>query len=88
MKLYHLHMVLQDISANGSASGKAYGISCEPMLSIDQALTTIKMHLNSDDHVCCSAYITEQEEKNSTIVYAKNYVSILGSYYPDVKYGI
>ena len=83
VKVYDLHMVLQDVHGKNSF-GKAYGISVDPTISFEEALNTIKMHINSEDHICCSAYIVERDGDVKNIVYAQNYVSIIGGYYPNV----
>ena len=87
MKLYDLHMILQDKKENGDPSGLAYGISVELTPNLENCFKTLKIHVDSDDHVCCSAFIKELDIDTNAwrIIYAENYSSIIGGYYPDVK---
>ena len=84
MKLYWTSVVLQDIEENIK---RAYSISMEPVTRRRDAFANIKRLIEDDSLVCCSAYIVEEDCKTDEkkIIYASNFVSIFGGYYPNVK---
>ena len=84
MKLYHTHVVLQDKTRDLKP---AYSIAVEPVLTLENAFKNIDRFIRDDSLICCSGYIAEEdcEIKAKRLVYARNFVSITGSYYPYIK---
>ena len=84
MKLFHTNVILQDKAKDLKP---AYSIGVDPVLTLEDAFKIIERFIKSDDVICCSAYIMEEDRDTKTrrIVYARNYVCIIGTYYPDVR---
>lgn len=86
MKLYYVNVVLQDKPYRGECK-PAYSIGCEASRTFRDALTVVQNFIGRENTICCSAYVKEWDTATNKyrILYARNFVSMLGDYYPDVR---